>query len=269
VERDKEIPKGLSDMVLKCLAIDLTQRYQTAGELYADLEAWRSSPGTFRTVAGTTIALPAQTTAVQAATKAVQPTQPKQPANRIENAQGIPVGRLRRMADYVRRTFRRRRFLPIESSAIPSLHGKPFVRELRITPDADPSETLRRLANKLGGRAWMINHVACRPFVLEGILSASTIDELVAYAIHQDLIELDITDVISYSGRTTELLLLALYPLESVRSIAGVIHRSGSRFMLQLEDLLDLLDPSSYHKDIPRCGLEFKLHIVPIEDLLV
>src|SRR5437762_2778108 len=29
VDRDKEIPVGLSDIVLKCLTVDLTQRYQT------------------------------------------------------------------------------------------------------------------------------------------------------------------------------------------------------------------------------------------------
>jgi len=58
VERDKEIPQGLSDVVLKCLAVDLGQRYQNAGELFADLGAWQSSPGTFRTVAGTAIGFP-------------------------------------------------------------------------------------------------------------------------------------------------------------------------------------------------------------------
>ena len=83
VERDKEIPQGLSDVVLKCLAVDLGQRYQTAGELYGDLEAWQRSPGTFRTLAGTTIVLPAQTTAVRAATQAIPAPQPKPRSNRI------------------------------------------------------------------------------------------------------------------------------------------------------------------------------------------
>jgi len=87
VERDKEIPQGLSDVVLKCLAVDLGQRYQTAGELLADLGAWQSSPGTFRAVAGTTMALPAQKTAVQASTQAIPAAQPKPPANRW-----VPLG---------------------------------------------------------------------------------------------------------------------------------------------------------------------------------
>src|SRR5579883_582395 len=86
VERDKEIPQGLSDVVLKCLAVDLTRRYQTAGELLADLEAWKSSPGSFRTVAGTefappnqTLAAPAQTT-VQTSTRAIATVESKPPA---------------------------------------------------------------------------------------------------------------------------------------------------------------------------------------------
>ncbi|HEY7333771.1 MAG TPA: protein kinase [Bryobacteraceae bacterium] len=58
VEHDKDIPAGLSDVVLKCLAVDLGQRYQTARELLMDLEAWQTSPGTFRTVAGTVAAPP-------------------------------------------------------------------------------------------------------------------------------------------------------------------------------------------------------------------
>ena len=53
VERDPEIPQGLSDVVLKCLTVDLTQRYQTAHEILQDLHAWQGAPDTFRTVAGT------------------------------------------------------------------------------------------------------------------------------------------------------------------------------------------------------------------------
>jgi tetratricopeptide (TPR) repeat protein/predicted Ser/Thr protein kinase len=64
VERDKDIPAGLSDVVLKCLAVDLGQRYQTARELLMDLEAWQGSPGTFRTVAGTALTQPVQATQI-------------------------------------------------------------------------------------------------------------------------------------------------------------------------------------------------------------
>jgi tetratricopeptide (TPR) repeat protein/predicted Ser/Thr protein kinase len=60
VERDPEIPQGLSDVVLKCLAVDLTQRYQTAHEVLQDLTAWQGAPDTFRTVAGT-LAMPTVT----------------------------------------------------------------------------------------------------------------------------------------------------------------------------------------------------------------
>jgi tetratricopeptide (TPR) repeat protein/predicted Ser/Thr protein kinase len=52
IERDPSIPQGLSDVVLKCMVVDLAQRYQTAGEILQDLEAWQGSPGTFRTVVG-------------------------------------------------------------------------------------------------------------------------------------------------------------------------------------------------------------------------
>lgn len=39
-ELDNTIPKGLSDIVSKCLERDLTQRYQSVQELLADLDAW-------------------------------------------------------------------------------------------------------------------------------------------------------------------------------------------------------------------------------------
>jgi len=40
-ELDSSIPKGLSDIVSKCLERDLTQRYQSVQEILADLDAWR------------------------------------------------------------------------------------------------------------------------------------------------------------------------------------------------------------------------------------
>jgi len=49
VERDTEIPQALSDIALKCLAVDREQRYQTAQEVQDDLEGWLRSPTTFRT----------------------------------------------------------------------------------------------------------------------------------------------------------------------------------------------------------------------------
>ena len=42
-ELDPSIPKGLSDIVGKCLERDLNQRYQTAQEILADLDAWLSN----------------------------------------------------------------------------------------------------------------------------------------------------------------------------------------------------------------------------------
>jgi len=39
-EIDATIPKGLSDIVAKCLERDLTLRYQSANEILADLDAW-------------------------------------------------------------------------------------------------------------------------------------------------------------------------------------------------------------------------------------
>ena len=49
IERDKEIPQALSDIVIKCLAVEKEQRYQTANEVERDLEGWLGSPTTFRT----------------------------------------------------------------------------------------------------------------------------------------------------------------------------------------------------------------------------
>src|SRR5260370_3555787 len=49
IERDKEIPQALSDIVIKCLAVEKEQRYQTVTEVENDLEGWLGSPTTFRT----------------------------------------------------------------------------------------------------------------------------------------------------------------------------------------------------------------------------
>jgi hypothetical protein len=53
VERNKEIPQALSDIVIKCLAVQKEDRYQSAQEVLRDLEGWLGSPTTFRTVMGT------------------------------------------------------------------------------------------------------------------------------------------------------------------------------------------------------------------------
>jgi len=49
VERNKEIPQALSDIVIKCLAVEKEQRYQTTKEVERDLEGWLESPATFQT----------------------------------------------------------------------------------------------------------------------------------------------------------------------------------------------------------------------------
>ena len=49
VERNKEIPQPLSDIVLKCLVVEKEERYQTVQAVQADLEGWLASPTTFRT----------------------------------------------------------------------------------------------------------------------------------------------------------------------------------------------------------------------------
>ena len=51
-EIDPQIPQVVSDIVSKCLATDAAQRYQTAGELLADLETWQKG------VKGQTIRVP-------------------------------------------------------------------------------------------------------------------------------------------------------------------------------------------------------------------
>jgi eukaryotic-like serine/threonine-protein kinase len=56
VERDKEIPQALSDLVMKCLVVDRDQRYQTTQQILQDLEGWLGSPTTFRTVTDTRVA---------------------------------------------------------------------------------------------------------------------------------------------------------------------------------------------------------------------
>jgi tetratricopeptide (TPR) repeat protein/predicted Ser/Thr protein kinase len=52
IELNPEVPQALSDIVLKCLAVDRDQRYQTAGEIIRDLEGWLGDPATFRTELG-------------------------------------------------------------------------------------------------------------------------------------------------------------------------------------------------------------------------
>jgi eukaryotic-like serine/threonine-protein kinase len=46
IELVPEIPRGLSEMVSKCLERDLALRYQNAGEILADLDAWRGKRST-------------------------------------------------------------------------------------------------------------------------------------------------------------------------------------------------------------------------------
>ena len=54
VEREKAIPKALSDIVVRCLRVDREDRYRTAQEVERDLEGWLGAPATFRTaVTGT------------------------------------------------------------------------------------------------------------------------------------------------------------------------------------------------------------------------
>jgi eukaryotic-like serine/threonine-protein kinase len=52
-DRNRETPQVLSDVVLRCLAVDRDERYQSAREIVQDLEAWVGSPGTSRTVMNT------------------------------------------------------------------------------------------------------------------------------------------------------------------------------------------------------------------------
>jgi len=49
IEKNKDIPQALSDIVIKCLAVEKEQRYQTTNDLERDLEGWLASPATFRT----------------------------------------------------------------------------------------------------------------------------------------------------------------------------------------------------------------------------
>ncbi len=52
VELDQQIPQALSDIVIKCLAVDREERYQTAAEIIRDLEGWLGDPASFRTEVG-------------------------------------------------------------------------------------------------------------------------------------------------------------------------------------------------------------------------
>lgn len=48
IEVAPSLPRALSDVVLKCLAIERDQRYQSASEIIRDLDAWSEDPSTFR-----------------------------------------------------------------------------------------------------------------------------------------------------------------------------------------------------------------------------
>src|SRR5580765_1733221 len=58
-ELDSSIPKGLSDIVSKCLERELAQRYQNVQEILADLDAWQGK----RPVSATVVAQAPQTVA--------------------------------------------------------------------------------------------------------------------------------------------------------------------------------------------------------------
>ncbi|HKM80966.1 MAG TPA: tetratricopeptide repeat protein [Candidatus Acidoferrum sp.] len=57
---DESIPRGLSDIVSKCLERDLNLRYQSASEILADLDAWQGK----RPVSASTIAAPSSVVVV-------------------------------------------------------------------------------------------------------------------------------------------------------------------------------------------------------------
>jgi tetratricopeptide (TPR) repeat protein/predicted Ser/Thr protein kinase len=71
IERDPAIPEGLNDIVLKCMTVDLNDRYQSAQEILQDLHAWQGAPDTFRTVIGQS--------APVVETPGVEPPQPRIP----------------------------------------------------------------------------------------------------------------------------------------------------------------------------------------------
>jgi len=56
VQLDTSIPKGLSDIVAKCLERDLDQRYQSVQEILSDLEAFQGSRPVMASMAGTVLA---------------------------------------------------------------------------------------------------------------------------------------------------------------------------------------------------------------------
>jgi tetratricopeptide (TPR) repeat protein len=68
-ELDSSIPKGLSDIVGKCLERDLTERYQSVEEILADLDAWEGK----RPVSASAAAVPAPATVVTTVGKPVIP----------------------------------------------------------------------------------------------------------------------------------------------------------------------------------------------------
>jgi predicted Ser/Thr protein kinase len=53
VQLDTSIPKGLSDIVAKCLERDLDQRYQNVREILSDLDAFQGSRPVMASIAGT------------------------------------------------------------------------------------------------------------------------------------------------------------------------------------------------------------------------
>jgi tetratricopeptide (TPR) repeat protein len=68
-ELDSSIPKGLSDIVGKCLERDLTERYQSVEEILADLDAWEGK----RPVAASAATVAAPQTVVTTVGKPVIP----------------------------------------------------------------------------------------------------------------------------------------------------------------------------------------------------
>jgi tetratricopeptide (TPR) repeat protein len=68
-ELDSSIPKGLSDIVGKCLERDLTERYQSVQEILADLDAWEGK----RPVAASAATVAAPQTVVTTVGKPVIP----------------------------------------------------------------------------------------------------------------------------------------------------------------------------------------------------
>ena len=155
----------------------------------------------------------------------------------------------------------------VEPAAAPREQKDHLFRVLGVRRLQQPKTALQQLATALGDRVWMLDLLAGEPFLLEGALAPSSIDDLAEFFLKHGGVDVDVSDAVPRSGAASELVLLGLYPSGAVRGIPGIVLRDSTAVTLHLYDVVCLLDPDSPVETIPAAGLGCSVVLAAFEAL--